>query len=198
MSETTRPELAPEKPLNSMQFVLAGTSTPDVRARIQEIRNKPVTPTFDAKHLHEIHNRLYEDHNLTAGRLRGTNLRPDGTPLDQRAAPPARDLADSERKVFARLTKPDSLRGATKDQLVNAMAQDFNSLRKQNLFNDGSLEAIAIYLSQAAEHVGYSMDLLRANRSKLEPQAGDSEHTYMVGLRKEIRRVATPENLPWR
>src|ERR1700674_2677087 len=118
MSETARRELAPHTPLNSMQLALAGESTPanpDIRERIRDVRNHPVEPTFNAKHLHSIHNRLYEDKNLPAGRLRGTNLLPDGTRLDQRAAP-ARELADSERSVFARLTKPDDLRGATKDK----------------------------------------------------------------------------------
>jgi fido (protein-threonine AMPylation protein) len=197
MSETAPRELAPHTPLNSMQFVLAGASTPadpDIRTRLTEIRNRPVTPTFDAKHLHEIHNRLYGDHNLTAGRLRGTNLLPDGSRIDERTAPPARDLAESERKVFARLAKPEALRGATKDQFVTTNVKDFISLRSKDLFYHGSLVAIAVFLGQRAEHAGYSMDLLRADPSKLVPQAGDSEHTYMMGLRKEFYRLATPES----
>jgi fido (protein-threonine AMPylation protein) len=199
MSKTAQRELAPHTPLNSMQFVLAGESTPanpDVRMRLQEIRNRPVQPTFDPEHLHEIHHRLYGEFNLTAGRLRGTNLLPDGSKIDERTASAARDLADSERKVFDRLTKPSALRGATKDQFVTAMARDFNSLQSENLFNHGSLEAIAVYLGQAAEQAGYSMDLLRGSRSELVPKAGDSKHVYMVGLRKEIYRLATPKSAP--
>ena len=189
-------ELAPDTPLNGMQLALAGNSTPvnaDIRARLDELRGRPVAPTFDAKHLHEIHHRLYGESALTAGRARETNLRPDGSRLDARTTPAARELAIRETQAFARLTSPKELRGASKDQLVESVAKDFITLRDLNIFNQGNLPTLAVFFRQYAEAAGYSLDLLQANRARFEPAAGSSQRSQVLGVEKEMRRLAQPE-----
>lgn len=171
-------------PVYNMTLVnLVGATTPDeldrketpyVEARLIELAERPVSRTFDLKHLREIHRRLFQDVYPWAGETRTIDMHRPGGPSFVKW----QDIPGELDIIATEVRDRGHLRGLEPTAFAAQAALIYNGLNTTHAFREGNGRTQRAWLSDLAELAGYSFDWsavegYRNDRASLLAREGD-------------------------
>lgn len=166
-----------------------------VSERVAAVRSGPVPKQIDRDYFHTLHGDVYRDLVLKAGSTRGTlftRYAPDGAAIEERQATDVlKKLELRETVIFQQFNQNASLRTASKDKFVDALARLDDALVTTNSFANGTATVAALLTEQAAKYHGWELNMFRTDGSPLQP-IGGGQSSRLIALRNEMRQSAIP------
>jgi len=169
---------AQEPPVGRAQAELSVSSAKKyiaqtLAARIQQLHQYPVTPTFSPAHLSKIHARLFRGLTVDAGHFRTMDANREIAKLSQ---------------TFDRCSP-----GSAKEGSIFASATLLRELLTRRLFDYGNLPAGMVYVEQYAKWTGFELNLFAADRQVLHSSLRDAVSLNdMTALRRILRENIRP------
>lgn len=123
--------------------------------RALELADKPIPPTFDERHLRAIHRHLFQDVYEWAGERRTVNT---SKPDDPAAFFPCQRFAVGVPATFEQIAERNFRTGMPVDEFVNKLTRTYDEVNHLHLFREGNGRTQRIFLTQLAEHSGFTLD----------------------------------------
>ncbi|MEV0287909.1 Fic family protein [Kribbella sp. NPDC050820] len=123
--------------------------------RALELAAEPIPPSFDERHLRAIHRHLFQDVYEWAGEWRTVNT---SKPDDPAAFFPCQRFAVGVPATFEQIAERDFRPGMPVDEFVNKLTRTYDEVNHLHLFREGNGRAQRIFLTQLAEHSGFTID----------------------------------------
>ncbi|MES2093196.1 MAG: Fic family protein [Actinomycetota bacterium] len=126
-------------------------------ARLDQLADAPLPPTFDYDHMKAIHRHIFQDVYEWAGEER---VGPAGFMSKEGHSyyPGGPSLTEAAEAEHAKLASKDLLRGLDKGQFVDELAERWGELNVIHSFREGNTRTQFVFFSQLAEQAGYRID----------------------------------------
>jgi cell filamentation protein len=175
---------------------LAAAENDLVEARALELAAKPLKPTFDEDHLRAIHRRLFGDVYEWAGQRRTVNTRKRG----DRSAPffPMQRFAVGVPATFEQIAERNFRPGMPMDEFVNKLTRTYDEVNHLHLFREGNGRSQRIFLSQIAEHAGYSIDWEAVQGDRNDAVCRAAGHGDRAPMKAMLSEIVHPADQPRR
>jgi cell filamentation protein len=130
--------------------------------RLAELHASPATGRFDATHLQEIHQRIFQDVYDWAGQFRTVDLSKDGHLF---ARPPYIEAA--LRSLFLQLAAESFLRKTTAADFPDRAAFYLTEINAVHPFREGNGRAQREFLRELAGQAGFTLDWRRVTQEEM-------------------------------
>ncbi|MDR2869023.1 MAG: Fic family protein [Deferribacteraceae bacterium] len=130
-------------------------------ARALELKDEPIKPSFDLKHLQCIHQYLFQDVYFWAGELRDVNIFKGNGFCD------CRFIVSEADKIFTRLANDQYLRGLDIDAFSKKLAYYFGEINALHPFREGNGRTQRIFIAELAEQAGYWLDFSNISQKEM-------------------------------
>ena len=137
--------------------------------RILELTQNPVEGSFDLAHLCKIHQYLFQDVYEWAGEVRTVDIiRGDSRFCN------VRHIQSYSNTVFSALTAEKYLVNLKPKVFANRLAHYLSEINAIHPFREGNGRVQRLFISQLAEHAGYSLDYSALDQAGLYPVMQES------------------------
>jgi cell filamentation protein len=137
--------------------------------RILELTQNPVEGSFDLAHLCKIHQYLFQDVYEWAGEVRTVDIiRGDSRFCN------VRHIQSYSNTVFSALTAEKYLVNLKPKVFANRLAHYLSDINAIHPFREGNGRVQRLFISQLAEHAGYSLDYSALDQAGLYPVMQES------------------------
>ena len=131
------------------------------KARLGELREKPIKGQFDLAHLKAIHAHVFHDVYAWAGEVRTVDISKDRAHFAR-----APYIESEGKRLCAELAREGHLKGLDKPQFVERLAHHYGELNALHPFREGNGRSTREFLGQLAREAGYELDQTRIDNSK--------------------------------
>jgi cell filamentation protein len=137
--------------------------------RLLELTQNPVEGSFDLAHLCKIHQYLFQDVYEWAGEVRTVDIiRGDSRFCN------VRHIQSYSNTVFSALTAEKYLVNLKPKVFANRLAHYLSEINAIHPFREGNGRVQRLFISQLAEHAGYSLDYSALDQAGLYPVMQES------------------------
>jgi cell filamentation protein len=145
----------------------------------------PATPTYDLRHLREIHRRIFGDIYDWAGQIRTVAIAKGATfCLPQY-------IESSAAIIFRELRDEDFLRGLDRDAFIGRLAYYLGEVNALHPFREGNGRAQRAFVSQLAREAGYMLTWQHLDPARNIEASAASLHGDPEPLRKMLNALIT-------
>ena len=132
--------------------------------RLLELTQNPVAGSFDLAHLCKIHQYLFQDVYEWAGEVRSVDIvRGDSRFCN------VRQIQSYSNIVFNALAAEKYLLSLEPNVFANRLAHYLSEINAIHPFREGNGRVQRLFISQVAEHAGYSLDFSALDQAALYP-----------------------------
>ena len=137
--------------------------------RLLELTQNPVEGSFDLAHLCKIHQYLFQDVYEWAGEVRTVDIiRGDSRFCN------VRHIQSYSNTVFSAIAAEKYLVNLEPKVFANRLAHYLSEINAIHPFREGNGRVQRLFISQLAEHAGYSLDYSALDQSELYPVMQES------------------------
>ena len=132
--------------------------------RLLELTQNPIQGSFDLAHLCKIHSYLFQDVYEWAGEVRSVDIiRGDSRFCN------VRQIRSYSHTVFSALAAEKNLVNLEPAVFANRLAHYLSEVNAIHPFREGNGRVQRLFISQLAEHAGYSLDYSALDQAELYP-----------------------------
>ena len=132
--------------------------------RLLELTQNPIQGSFDLAHLCKIHSYLFQDVYEWAGEVRsGDIIRGDSRFCN------VRQIQSYSHTIFSALSAEKYLVNLEPAVFANRLAHYLSEVNAIHPFREGNGRVQRLFISQLAEHAGYSLDYSALDQAELYP-----------------------------
>lgn len=137
--------------------------------RLLELTQSPVEGSFDLAHLCKIHQYLFQDVYEWAGEVRSVDIiRGDSRFCN------VRHIQSYSNTVFSALAAEKYLVNLDPKVFANRLAHYLSEINAIHPFREGNGRVQRLFISQLADHAGYSLDYSALDQAELYPEMQES------------------------
>ena len=137
--------------------------------RLLELTQSPVEGSFDLGHLCKIHQYLFQDVYAWAGEVRSVDIiRGDSRFCN------VRHIQSYSNTVFSALAAEKYLVNLEPKVFANRLAHYLSEINAIHPFREGNGRVQRLFISQLADHAGYSLDYSALDQAELYPVMQES------------------------
>ena len=132
--------------------------------RLLELTQNPIQASFDLAHLCKIHSHLFQDVYEWAGEVRSVDIiRGDSRFCN------VRQIQSYSHTIFSALSAEKYLVNLEPAVFANRLAHYLSEVNAIHPFREGNGRVQRLFVSQLAEHAGYSLDYSALDQAELYP-----------------------------
>ena len=132
--------------------------------RLLELTQNPIQGSFDLAHLCKIHSYLFQDVYEWAGEVRSVDIiRGDSRFCN------VRQIQSYSHTIFSALSAEKYLVNLEPTVFANRLAHYLSEVNAIHPFREGNGRVQRLFISQLAEHAGYSLDYSALDQAELYP-----------------------------
>ena len=132
--------------------------------RLLELTQNPIQGSFDLAHLCKIHSYLFQDVYEWAGEVRSVDIiRGDSRFCN------VRQIQSYSHTIFSGLSAEKYLVNLEPTVFANRLAHYLSEVNAIHPFREGNGRVQRLFISQLAEHAGYSLDYSALDQAELYP-----------------------------
>ena len=132
--------------------------------RLLELTQNPIQGSFDLAHLCKIHSYLFQDVYEWAGEVRSVDIiRGDSRFCN------VRQIQSYSHTIFIALSAEKYLVNVEPAVVANRLAHYLSEVNAIHPFREGNGRVQRLFISQLAEHAGYSLDYSALDQAELYP-----------------------------
>ena len=132
--------------------------------RLLELTQNPIQGSFDLAHLCKIHSYLFQDVYEWAGEVRSVDIiRGDSRFCN------VRQIQSYSHTIFSALSAEKYLVNLEPAVFANQLAHYLSEVNAIHPFREGNGRVQRLFISQLAEHAGYSLDYSALDQAELYP-----------------------------
>jgi len=132
--------------------------------RLLELTQNPIQGSFDLAHLCKIHSYLFQDVYEWAGEVRSVDIiRGDSRFCN------VRQIQSYSHTIFSALSAEKYLVNLEPAVFANRLAHYLSEVNAIHPFREGNGRVQRLFISQLAEHAGYSLDYSALDQAELYP-----------------------------
>jgi len=132
--------------------------------RLLELTQNPVEGSFDLAHLCKIHAYLFQDVYEWAGEVRSVDIIRDDSRFCN-----VRQIQSYSNTIFSTLAAEKYLVNLVPKVFANRLAHYLSEINAIHPFREGNGRVQRLFISQLAEHAGYSLDFSALDQAELYP-----------------------------
>ena len=137
--------------------------------RLLELTQNPVEGSFDLAHLCKIHQYLFQDVYEWAGEVRSVDIIRGESRFCN-----VRHIQSYSNTVFSAIAAEKYLANLEPKVFVNRLAHYLSEINAIHPFREGNGRVQRLFISQLAEHAGYSLDYSALDQAVLYPVMQES------------------------
>ena len=154
--------------------------------RLLELAQNPVEGSFDLAHICKIHQHLFQDVYEWAGEVRSVDIiRGDSRFCN------VRHIQSYSNTVFSALAAEKYLVNLEPKVFANRLAHYLSEINAIHPFREGNGRVQRLFISQLAEHAGYSLDYSALDQAAFYPVMQESFHGNVQPLAGLIFKIIT-------
>jgi cell filamentation protein len=132
--------------------------------RLLELTQNPIQGSFDLAHLCKIHSYLFQDVYEWAGEVRSVDIIRDDSRFCN-----VRQIQSYSHTIFSALSAEKYLVNLEPAVFANRLAHYLSEVNAIHPFREGNGRVQRLFISQLAEHAGYSLDYSALDQAELYP-----------------------------